>query len=363
MACQETARTEEGTTWTCPPPITANLHAPAEPDLPPLPHWEYDAKRPATYTVGARSTPQAGRLLEKQCRPVQAADAPVCAELVKQETCANNAKCVWDVIYSDDLSGIPRTLVPLVREFKVQVLGDAECPTLTDAKACNGAACYWKEKRGFGWRDECMELETACAEEEAKKQGKATGWTSLEGLGEKVGSAFQKTADVQHLITRCKLDESLLQEQRKKRYAVAGAAVAGAAAATLATTTGVVGTVGTGLWNAGRYVADKVGSVGSSVAGKASQALSTAAAPVQGQVLEGLKRHGKEAAVAAATSAGLPETAARAAVERAASLAPTATAALAPPVNNPPAEEQPVAVVVEYARPSGKIPPASAFPL
>lgn len=354
MACTETARTAETVTWTCPPPMTHHLQEePAQPDLPPLPHWEYNTKRAATYTVGAAGTPQAGRLLEKQCRPVQAADAPVCAELVKQETCANNAKCVWDVIYTDDLSGIPRTLVPLVRTFKVQVLGEATCSALTDAESCNSAACYWKEKRGFGWRDECMELEKACTEEEAKKQGKASGWTSLEGLGEKVGSAFQKTADVQHLITRCELDDSLLQEQRKKRYAVAGAAAAGVAAAT----TGVVGATATGLWNAGRYVAGKVGSMGSSVAGQASQA----AAPVRGKVLQELKKHGKQAAVAAATGAGLPEATARAAVERAAaSLAPPAAP---PPPAAPAAEEQPVAVVVEYARPSGHIPPASAFPV
>jgi hypothetical protein len=340
--------------WTCPPPITRDPHVRLEPDLPALPHWEYNTKRRATYLFGSPNSQHAGQLVEEQCRPLQAEDAPECAELMKQEACKAKAKCAWDIVYKDDLSGIPLTLVPLIRTFKVRVLHDAPCPKLTTAEACNSAACYWKERR-FPYSDECMDLEKACREENAKKENPKTGYVAW--ASEQVGTALQK--DVGNLVTRCKLDESLIQEQRKKRYQVAGAALAATALAAAAATTGAVGAVGAGLSNAGAWTA-------STLAGLGGKAMSLVSAPVKAKMVNELQTHGKEAAMKLAGQAGVPGPAAQLMVDQAAAamgtaVKPPGTAVKPPGTAVETSAYMPVQVLVENARPPTDMPPATSF--
>jgi hypothetical protein len=346
--------------WTCPPPITRDPHVQLEPDLPALPHWEYNTKRRATYLFGSPNSQHAGQLVEEQCRPLQAEDAPECAELMKQEACKAKAKCAWDIVYKDDLSGIPLTLVPLIRTFKVNVLHDVGCTKLTTAEACNGAACYWKKRRGFS--DECMTLEKACREENAKKDLTGKMEKAFAGLG----TAFQK--DLGNLVKRCNLDDSLIREQRAKRYAVVGATLAAAALAAAATTSAVSTVAGT-VYNTGAWIKRKLG--GNAV-------VDQAAAAVGAGVTDKLKTHGKEAAMKLAVQAGVPGPVAQLMVDQAAAamdtgvkpgMATGVTPGMATGVGTgmgtgvPDTETyaNPVQVLVENARLPTDMPPATSF--
>ena len=247
----------------------------------------------------------------------------------------------------EDLSSIPRMLVPLLRTYKVNVLKHPPCAALPDRTTCNQAACFWKSRVGRGYRDYCMELEEACQEEDRKNRSSFSK-DGIRALKDNIRALGQKELDVQALQERCGLTYDAVQEHRRKRR-IAGATAAAAAAAGIAAAALPVSGVGAALSYGARTAYAQAQQAGSYVADQAQKGVQAVQNLLPGSAPAAPAAPGAAPAAAAPASQPAP--------------LPGAPAYHYAPDTSNQHDMAAIEVVVSEQAPEQAIPPASSFAL